>query len=211
MRRMGLCSPVATTVEGDGDEKGFCEPEGVIAEVRGGPSAKNGSGKKTEGDKTEIASFGAAVFSGFARGVGKERVVDAFGYIAEVAGGEGGVEGEAIDTAETGDLDRSDIGDDRSKYHLRKGGGEPAEEEDRDDLDEQTEVEGANANLGAEVFGGGDAGEVGEDGGEVRNDFAPVLADDGYAEKDDVAGHGGSEDVSVEEVDDDVQEATGRG
>jgi len=45
----------------------------------------------------------------------------------------------------------------------------------------------------------------------VGDDLLPVVAKDGDAEEDDVAGHGVGEDVAVVEVDDGVEQAAGGG
>jgi hypothetical protein len=96
-------------VDGDGEEKGFCEPEGVVAEAGGGPGAEDGSGEEAEADEAEGAGLGEALFTGLGSGAGGESVVEAFGYIAKVAGDEGGVVGEAVDPAEAGDLEGSNV------------------------------------------------------------------------------------------------------
>jgi hypothetical protein len=99
----------AEGVDGDGEEKGFCEPEGVVAEAGGGPGAEDGSGEEAEADEAEGAGLGEALFTGLGSGAGGESVVEAFGYIAKVAGDEGGVVGEAVDPAEAGDLEGSNV------------------------------------------------------------------------------------------------------
>ena len=49
------------------------------------------------------------------------------------------------------------------------------------------------------------------EGDEVRDDLSRVVAEDGDAEEDDVAGHGVGEDMAMVEVDDGVEQATGGG
>jgi hypothetical protein len=60
----------------------------------------------------------------------------------------------------------------------------------------------------SKMFRSEDSCEEARDGDEVRHDISPVAADHGDAKEDDVAGHGIGEDVTVEEEDDGVEEAT---
>src|SRR5437879_1920633 len=76
----------AESDRGDGEEKGFGEPEGGVGESGGGPGAEDGSAEKTEADEAEGAGLGEALFAGFGSGVRGNGLVEAFGYVAEVAG-----------------------------------------------------------------------------------------------------------------------------
>ncbi len=46
---------------GDGDQEGFGEPEGVVAEAGCGPRSEDGAEEKAESDQAEIGGFGAAL------------------------------------------------------------------------------------------------------------------------------------------------------
>jgi hypothetical protein len=153
----------------------------------------------------------ATLFAGFGSGVWGEGGVEAFGDIAKVAGDEGGVVREAVYAAGAGDLEGGDVRDDRGERHVWEAGGEPAEGEDGYDLQCEAEKDGTDAEAGAEVFGGEDAREEACKGDEVRNDVAPVAAENGDAEEDDITGHGVGEDVAVVEVDEGVEQAAGGG
>jgi hypothetical protein len=63
---------------------------------------------------------------------------------------------------------------------------------------------------GAHVFGGGDAGEEASERDQMRNDIFPVKAEDGDAEKDDVARHGIGEDMAMVEINDGIEQPSGR-
>ena len=136
----------------DGEKEWFGEPEGVVKEARGCPGSEDGSGEKAERDEAESASLGQAFFADFRGGRGCEGLVETFGYVAKVAGDEGGDIGEAIDAAETGDLDGGHVGEDAGESHLREAAGEPAEDEDDKDLQRESEGNGAKAKTGAQVF-----------------------------------------------------------
>jgi hypothetical protein len=81
--------------------------------------------------------------------------------------------------------------------------------EDGCDLKREAEEDGADAEAGAEVFRGEDAGEEAGERDQVGDDVAPVTTGGGDAEEDDVAGHGVGEDVAVVEVDDGIEQAAG--
>jgi hypothetical protein len=113
----------AESDRGDSEEKGFGEPEGVIMPAGGRPGAEDGSEEEAKADEAEVASLGEAFFAGLWSGVWGEGFVEAFGYVAEVAGDEGGVVGETVYTAEAGDLEGGDVGDDAGECHVRKAAG----------------------------------------------------------------------------------------
>src|SRR5712671_3110703 len=101
-----VCNRTCVSLErehGDREEKGFGEPEGVIAEARGGPGPEDGSAEEAEADEAKVACLGEALFAGFGSGVWSEGLVEAFGYVAQIAGDERGVIGEAVYAAEAGD------------------------------------------------------------------------------------------------------------
>ena len=130
---------MSAAVDGDCDQKGFGEPEAAVGEARSSPGAKHGACEKTKRDQTEVASLAAALFAGFARSGGNQGVVKPFGYVTEITGNEGGVEGEAVDPAETGDLNGRYIRNDSGKCHGGESIGKPAEGEDSHDLEHQTD------------------------------------------------------------------------
>jgi hypothetical protein len=181
----------------------------VVAEARCSPCAKDRSGEKAEADGAEGAGLGESLFADIGGGIGGEGVVEAFRYIAKISGDEGGVVGEAVDATEAGDLNGGDVGDGSRKNHLGKAAMEPAEDEDGDNLQAEAEDGGADSEAGAQVFGGDDAGEEGDEGYNVRGDIPPIVAEDGDAKEDDVAGHGVGEDVAMIEVDDSVEQSAG--
>jgi hypothetical protein len=207
-RRCGRFWSATEREYGDGEEKRFGQPEGVVRKAVSGPGAENGSGQEAETDEAKGAGLGEAIFAGLWGGVAVEGIVEAFGHIAEVSGDEGGVVSEAVDAAEAGDLDGGDVGDDAGEGHLGEASMEPAENEDGDDFEGETEDGGADAEAGTQMFGGDDAGEEGDEGYEMRGDIAPVAAEDGDAEEDDVPCHGVGEDMAVVEVDDGVEKTT---
>src|SRR5271170_5111508 len=148
----------AKGAQGDGEEKRFGEPEGVVGEAGGGPCSKDGSGKEAEADKAEGACFCAALVANLCGDAWCDGVVEAFDCVAQVAGDEGGVISEASDMAITGDLKRTDdrggCGDD----HVGGIDGEPAKGEERYDLKRQTEQqEGALLKVRSQAFRGGNA------------------------------------------------------
>lgn len=145
-------------VEGDGEKEWFCKPEGVVAEAWSCPGAEDCSAEKTETDETQGAGLGEATFADPGGGVKGQGVVEAFGYVAKVAGDEGGVVRKAVHAAEACDLDGCDVGDDAGECHLRKAERRPAEGEDGSYLQSQAEERGADAEAGAQVFGGDDSG-----------------------------------------------------
>ena len=63
-----------------------------------------------------------------------------------------------------------DVSDEGGERHVREADGEPAEDEDSYDLQCQAEEDGMDAQAGAQVFGGEDAGEEAREGDEVRDD-----------------------------------------
>ena len=79
------------------------------------------------------------------------------------------------------------------------------------DLECEAEEDGADAEAGAQVFGGEDAGEEADERDEMRDDAVRIAGEDGDAEEDDIAGHGVGEDMAVVEVDDGVEQAAGGG
>jgi hypothetical protein len=117
-RRSRGCA-AAESDHGDGKEKWFGEPEGAVGESGGGPGAEDSSEEEAEADQAQVAGLGEAFFAGLGSGVWGEGLVDAFGYVAQIAGHEGGVVSEAVDTTEAGDLDGGDTGDDTGERHLR--------------------------------------------------------------------------------------------
>ena len=123
-----------------GEEKRFGEPKGVIAEAWGGPGSDDGSGQEAEADEAEVAGLGNAFFPDFGIG-GCGGVEEAFGHVAEIAGDEGGVEGESLDATVGGDLEGGDSGDDEGKDHVGEGEREPAEEEEGEAFGEEADVE----------------------------------------------------------------------
>src|SRR5271170_5146920 len=175
------------------EKQRFGEPEGAVGKMGCGPCSENGSGEEAEGDEAEIEALGASFSAGFWGAGGVERVVDAFDCVAQIAGDEGGVEGEPVNAAETGDLECSDVGDDRGEGHVGEAGGHPAEGEESQDLEDQGD-DGGSVIARAQVPGGGDAGEKAQDGDEMGNDLSPLVAEDGDREEDDVSGHGVGED-----------------
>jgi len=141
------------------EKKRFGEPERAISEARCSPGADDCSGQKAEADQAEDEGLGETLFADLRSGVWGERVVEAFRCITKVAGDERRVVGEAVDAAEAGNLKGGDIGDDAGECHFGEAGGEPAQDKDSHDLQCQGEEGGANADAGAEVFGGQNAGE----------------------------------------------------
>src|SRR5437868_13255869 len=113
----------AESDHGDGEEKGFGEPEGVIGESGGGPGAEDRSAEETEADEAEGAGLGEALFAGLGSGVRSDGLVEAFGYITQIAGDESRVVGEAVYAAEAGDLEGGDVGDDAGKCHFGEASG----------------------------------------------------------------------------------------
>ena len=211
-RRRSRGCVAAESDHGDGEEKGFGEPEGVSCRSAARPRRRGWLRARKQRQMRPRSRAWERPFSRVSgSGVWSEGFVEAFGYVAKVAGHEGGVVGEAVYAAEAGDLDGGDVGDDAGECHLREAAGEPAEDEDGYDLQCQAEEDGTDAKAGAEVFRGEDSGEEACKGDEVRHDISPVAAKDGDAEEDDVAGHGSGEDVAVVEEDDGVEQATGGG
>jgi hypothetical protein len=198
-------------VQCDDEEEGFGEPERVVGEARGCPGSENSAAEKTETDETEVASFATASFASLSGGFGAESVIDAFGDVAQVAGGEGGVESERVDATEAGDLHCGNVGDDRGEGHVWEAQGEPSEEKEAHDFKQETEHEGPDAEAGAHMFGGGDADEIAGDGDEMGDDFVPVLSNAGDTEEDKIAGHGGGKDVAVKQINRGVEQAPGGG
>lgn len=92
------------------------------------------------------------MLAGFGGGTGIEGVVEALGDVAEVSGDEGGVVGEAVDTAETCNLDGASVGDDARECHLGEAVREPAEHEDGGNLQSEAEENEAETQAGAEVL-----------------------------------------------------------
>jgi hypothetical protein len=202
---------MAKTVQQDGEKERFGEPESAVAETRGGPGPDDRSGEKAEADKAEVGRLSETFFADFGRS-GPQGVVEAVGHISEIAGNEGGVEGEALDAAIDGDLKGRYERSNEGKRHVREGQRKPADEKESDGLGGESDAEnGAFAEPSAHVFGGGNTGEETDKGSEVGDDRGPIAADNGDTEEDDVAGHGVGEDVTVVEVDDGVQHAPGSG
>ena len=196
---------------GEGDEEqGFGEPEGFVAEVRGGPGAEQGSGEEEDADDGELAGLGEFAAADF--GVGMEEAVgDAFGDLADVAGDEGGVVGEAADGAKGGDLEGGDEGDGGGEDGLGEGGWREAGEEEDGHLEEQDGERGLELRPDAKQAGGGDAEDKGQDGCEMAQGLRVVLLDERDAEEDDVAGEGVGEDMAVEDEDGGVEQAADGG
>jgi hypothetical protein len=111
----------------------------------GGPCSENGSGEKTERDEAEVEALGTAFFAGFGCAGGVECVVDAFDCVAQIAGDEGGVEGEPVDAAETGDLEGGDVGDDRGEGDVGEAEGHPAQGKERENFEGNGDDRGAVA------------------------------------------------------------------
>lgn len=120
--------------EQDGYKWGFGEPEGVVGEARGDEGSGDGSEEEGEADGEEFEGFGAALVA--EGGVpGKEMVEGTFGSVAEIAGDEGGVVGEAADAAEGGDLEGRNEGDGDGEEGLGRRRREEADDVKADNLD----------------------------------------------------------------------------
>ncbi len=197
--------------EGEGGEQeGFGKPEGAGRIAVGDDRSEGGPAEERETDEGELAEFCAAKLAAGWAGGGKG-FEEAFGDVAEIAGDEGGVVGEAADAAVGGDLEGRDEGDGACEGELGRGEREQADEEEGDDLGREGEDRCVTGGRGGEQAGGDDSDEKGKDGGDVAEDVGPVAAHGGDAEEDDVAGHGVGEDVAVAEIDDGVEEAAGGG
>jgi len=178
--------------------------------VWGGPGAEQGSDEEEDADDGEFAGFGE--FTAADVGVGmEEEVGDAFGDLADVAGDEGGVVGEAADGAEGGDLEGGDEGDGGGEDGLGECGGSEAGEEEDDHLEDKDGKRGLELRADAEEARGGDAEDEGQDGREMAQGLGVVLLDERDAEEDDVAGEGVGEDVAVEDEDGGVEQAADGG
>ena len=175
-------------------------------EIAGGQGADYGSEEEGGADERELDEFGAAEE---ARGgvLGVEVVEGSFDHLAQVAGDEGGVVGEASDAAEGGDLGGGDQGDDGDEGKLREGGRQEADGEEGGGLNDQGEERAVPVGNGGEQAGDEDSAKEGDDGEGVADDLAPFAGDGSDAEEDDIAGHGVGEDVAVVEVDDGVEQA----
>ena len=117
----------------------------MIGEAGSGPGTEDGSAEETETDEAEVAGLVEALFAGVGRGVRGEGFVETLGYVAEVAGDERGVVGEAVDAAEAGDLNCCDVGDDAGECHVGEAAREPAEDKDGGDLQPQAKEDGTYA------------------------------------------------------------------
>ena len=91
----------------------------MIAKTRGAPGAEDGSEEETEAEKAQVAGLQDAFFDGLGGGVRRKGLVEGFGYVTEIAGDKGGVVGEAVNTAEAGDLDGDDVRDGTGEMRLR--------------------------------------------------------------------------------------------
>lgn len=140
-----------------------------------GPGSENGSGKEAEADEAEVEGLGAPFFVGFGGAGGVECVVDAFDSVAQVAGDEGGVEGEPVDAAEAGDLEGGDVGDDRGEGYVGEAWRHPAQGKESENFEGYGDARGAVA-ARAQVAGGGDSGEEAQNGDEMGNDSSPLIA-----------------------------------
>ena len=140
-------------------------------------------------------------------------VVGGFEEGAEVAGDEGGVVGDLVELLKGGDLYGGGDGDEDDDGWRREVGRSCTCDQERDHLKQEGDTVGP-AGLREMTEDGPaeqDAAGEGDERREVAKGLGGVAGEQGDAKQDGVAGHGGGEDMAVEDVDDGVEHAAGNG